>query len=192
MASGQGEMQGGAGDVQVEHRDEPGATSLQRGERMGGLAVPATPFNAISQMFDEIDRLFDAFGFGPSRMLPASPTQTRAGSSLKAFWSPQIEIAERDGKLRVCADLPGMRKEDLHVGIEKDTLTIQGERSESREENERFYRSERHYGSFHRSIPLPDGTDAGQVEARFTDGVLEITVPLPKRSEPQRRRIEVR
>lgn len=100
---------------------------------------------------------------------------------------------EKNGRLVTKIDLPGMKKEDVRVEVTDGHLTISGERkSEAEEKKENYYRCEREYGSFYRSVPLPDGVKLEDVKATFTDGVLEVSVPLPPQAEAaQPRRIEI-
>ena len=99
---------------------------------------------------------------------------------------------ERDNQLVVCVDLPGMKKDDIHVEITEDALIIQGERQhEFASTHEGYQRSERSYGSFYRTVPLPDGIDPEQMRASFQDGVLKVTVPLLQQQKRQSRRIEI-
>jgi HSP20 family protein len=172
-----------------------GASGLSRQESsypsLGGLGL----WNPLAL----IDRFFDDFlgyggGLGRSRSSSlSSPTRDLAGQSAgQGLWYPQVEVRERDGKLVVCADLPGARKEDVHVEIRDNALILQGERHQESEHNQGgFYRSERSYGHFQRVIPLPEGVNPEQAQANFKDGVLEITLPLPQRESPQGRRIEI-
>ena len=96
-------------------------------------------------------------------------------------------------RLVVRADLPGVNKDDVHVEVENGVLTISGERrNERNEERDGFYRSERSYGQFFRAIPLPDGVRADQCEAKFNEGVLEISLPIPKQEEHKAKRIQIR
>jgi HSP20 family protein len=140
-----------------------------------------SPFSLMNSFRTEMDRLFDDFGFGRGLSFP-----TFGGPSFD--WSPQTEVFERGNQLVVRADLPGLTKDDINVDIEGNNITIRGERKSEREENkEGIYRSERSYGSFFRSIPLPDGTDADKAKADFNNGVLEITMPLPARKSTGRR-----
>src|SRR5207245_93860 len=98
------------------------------------------------------------------------------------------EVFERNNQLVVRADLPGLTKDDINVDIDDDRITIRGERQSEHEEDEKgFYRSERSYGSFYRSVPLPQGVDAEQAKADFKNGVLEITMPLPAKKSSGRR-----
>ena len=108
-----------------------------------------------------------------------------------SMWLPQVEAFEREGKLIVRADLPGLTKDDINVDITDDAIKIRGERRQEKEENEEgYYRSERSYGSFYREIPLPSGVNREEANASFSNGVLEITMPAPAR-QPSSRRIEI-
>jgi HSP20 family protein len=104
---------------------------------------------------------------------------------------PQIEVFERENQFVIGADLPGVKKDDLNIEVTNDMLTISGERRDERDENREGYRhSERRYGRFYRSIPLPEGVTADNVQANYQHGVLEITMPKPQR-EQRGRRIEI-
>ena len=106
----------------------------------------------------------------------------------EASWTPAVEVRERDGQLVVSADLPGLNKDDIKVEVTGEGLVIQGERkSEHEEERGGVHRSERSYGSFYRSIPLPEGANIEQAKAQFNNGVLEVSVPIPKAQEKTRR-----
>src|SRR5690606_10460486 len=96
-------------------------------------------------------------------------------------------------QLRICVDLPGLTKDDVKVEVEDGALIVQGERREERSEGgeaQGFRRSERRYGSFHRTIPLPDYVDTGNAQAQMKDGVLEVTFPTTGRG--QGRRLEIK
>lgn len=156
------------------------------------------PFALMQRMAEDMDRLFEQFGLGRSA-LGIAPLANRAfGRDLAArggtdVWQPQIEVFQRGDQLVVRADVPGLKKEDLNVEIDEGVLTVSGERRDEHEERrEGFFSSERHYGSFQRSIPLPEGVDASQVQAAYTDGVLEVTLPAPKAEQRQARRIQIR
>lgn len=144
----------------------------------------SNPFSFMRRFGEEMDRLFEDFGFGG---LAASGL----GNLSPSGWSPQIEVFEREGKLVVRADLPGMTKDEVKVDLEDNAITIHGERNREHEENRGgYYRSERSYGSFHRTIPLPDGVNGEDAKATFRDGVLEIEMEAPKRSSGRRLEIE--
>jgi len=174
----------------------------------GGLtrrsSTPATgygansPFSLMRRMAEDMDRIFEDFGFGPSlgiAPLLAPPTaQGRGLSSVqRGAWAPQLETFRRGNNLVVRADLPGLRKEDVNVEIEDGMLTISGHRSEEEvEDRDDFYRSERSYGEFFRALSLPEGVTGDACEATFKDGVLEVSVPLPKQPERKARKVEVK
>ncbi len=151
------------------------------------------PFQLISRLSDEMDRLFEGFGMGS--MAPRSGqrgmTRQEGGQGLRQLWAPHIEVVERDGKLLIQADLPGVRKEDVSVQLEDDAIVIQGQRHQENTRNEPgFYHSERSYGSFYRIIPLPDGANVDDAQASFRDGVLHIELPMQQRQRG--RRLEIR
>ena len=163
--------------------------------RQGGPWVPrpsvATPFGMFRRFFDEVDQLFGEFGFRPMRA--ARDALAPAGRLLEGIWAPDVEVFEREGKLVVRADLPGLRREDVKVEIRDNELVLEGERREEHEERrEGFYQSEVSYGRFYRSIPLPEGVDSSDAAAKFRDGVLEIEMKLPERPQEKVRRVEIR
>jgi HSP20 family protein len=150
-----------------------------------------TPFTFMRRFSEEMDRLFEDFGFGRGLSTFGSGLD-RLGAFGSAAWSPQVEVFERDNQLVVRADLPGMTKDDVNVDITDDALIIRGERKSEREEDEEgYYRSERSYGSIYRRIPLPQGLNAEDAKADFRNGVLEIKMPAPQGLAQQRRRLEI-
>jgi len=149
------------------------------------------PYSMMRQLADEMDAMLDGFGLdhGPQARRrgfePATPLAA-------ATWLPPVEVEERDGKLLVRADLPGLKKEDVHLRLDDDVLTISGERRQEHEENRAgLYHSERSYGRFQRIIPLRGPVDADQVQATFRDGVLEVTMPAPVADTPRARQISI-
>jgi HSP20 family protein len=151
----------------------------------------------MRRISDEMDRLFENFGMGrssfPSQSSEGGLWDTGSyGEGATSMWSPHIEVCERNGKLQILADLPGMKRDDIHVRVEDDEVIIQGERHQQQSNNQSgYYRSERSYGSFYRTIPLPEGTNADSANATFRDGVLEIELDAP-RQQQRGRTLEVR
>ncbi len=102
-------------------------------------------------------------------------------------WMPAVDIFEKDDKFVVKAELPGMKEEDIDVSVVGDTLMIKGEKkTETEVKEENYYRCERAYGSFYRSVPLPSTVDADKIEASFEDGVLEVTLPKSAEIKPKK------
>jgi HSP20 family protein len=137
-----------------------------------------TPWRPFRNM-EEWDRQFDDF---------FSPAMWRWPNEKN--WVPSVDIFEKDDKFVVKAELPGMKEEDIDVSVVGDTLTVKGEKKTETEVNEEdYYRCERSYGNFYRSIPLPSTVDANKIEANYQDGVLEVT--LPKAAEVKPKKIAV-
>jgi HSP20 family protein len=102
-------------------------------------------------------------------------------------WVPAMDLVESDEHFVLKADLPGMTEDDVTIEIRDNALTISGERKAEHEERERgWYRVERSFGRFSRSLTLPDGVDADAVTASFDKGVLEVTIPKPEQRKPRR------
>ena len=138
-----------------------------------------TPWRSFGEIEDWERRLEDFFG----RPLLRLPVEEKG-------WMPAVDIFEKDDKFVVKAELPGMKEEDIDVSVVGDTLMIKGEKkTETEVKEENYYRCERAYGSFYRSVPLPSTVDADKIEANFEDGVLEVT--LPKSAEVKPKKIAV-
>lgn|SRR4051812_33947446 len=168
---------------------ESNKTSVQRRGEDIAERLAATPFTFMRRFSEEMDRLFGDVGFGGDWL---APVLGRAAELAPGLWSPQVEVFERDKQLVLRADLPGVSKEDVNVELSDEGITIEGERkSEHKEDREGYYRSERTYGKFYRRIPVPEGVDVDDAEASFDNGVLEISMPAPKREQRKRRRLEV-
>jgi HSP20 family protein len=98
-----------------------------------------------------------------------------------------MDLVESGDELVLRADLPGMTEDDVSIEIKDNVLTISGERrSENEEKGESFYRAERAFGSFSRSLTLPEGVSPDAVKASFDKGVLEVRVPKPEERKPHR------
>ena len=140
-----------------------------------------TPFATMRRFMEDMDRMFEEFG--GLRTTPFFQNQLgfpQLTEFEKGMWSPQIEVLRNEGELMVRADLPGMKLEDINLEIADGELNLSGERKEeSEEKKEGFYRSERSYGSFYRSIPLPEGVNAENATAKFENGVLEVKIAIP-------------
>ena len=123
----------------------------------------------------EFDRLFNTLFTGP-----------RNGGSPQR-WVPAMDLVEADEHFVLRADLPGLSEDDVSIEVQDNVLTISGSRQAEHERKEKgWYRLERSYGQFSRSLTLPDGVDADKVEANFDRGVLEVRVPKPEERKPRR------
>jgi len=170
-------------------QEQPQKKDMARSSQSGGLAqrgsydpfpfslrpggfFDTTPFTLMRRMTEEMDRVFGEFGVS-------------RGSA--AAWSPAIEVSEREGKYTVRAELPGLKPEDVKLEITNDALVLEGERKfEHDETNGGVHRTERRYGHFYRVIQLPEGTNAEEARAKFENGVVEVTVPVPQQRKGRR------
>jgi len=135
-----------------------------------------TPWRPFREMEEWERRFEDLLG----RPLWRLPVEERG-------WMPAVDIFEKADKFVVKAELPGIKEDDIHVSVVGDTLSIKGERkTETEIKEEDYYRSERSYGSFYRSIPLPSSVDTGKIEASFEDGVLEVALPKSAKVKPKK------
>jgi HSP20 family protein len=138
------------------------------------------PLRELGSLQNEMNRLFNT--------VFDTPSPSNAGTLRR--WMPAMDLVESGDHFVLRADLPGMSEEDVKIEFEDGTLTVSGERKAEREEKEEgYYRVERAFGSFSRTLTLPKGIDADAVSASFDRGVLEIRIPKPEESKP--RRIEI-
>lgn len=146
------------------------------------------PFGAMRRMHEDMDRMFaDVFG-GGGMMSGGQSAGTGGGLGV---WAPPIEVRQQGNDLVVCAELAGLKPEDVHVEVNEDALVIQGERqNQNTSDQGGVHRTERQYGRFYRAIPLPEGVNTEQAKAEFHNGVLEVTVPLPQQ-QSRRRQIPI-
>jgi HSP20 family protein len=154
--------------------------SLTRGYDPFGLSLlpgdlfRSSPGSLFRRMSEEMDRVFGEFGL-------------HRGGEGRGMWSPAIEVAQKEGNLVVRAELPGLKPEEVKLEISDDAIVMEGERKEEHEETRGGrHMSERRYGHFYRSIPLPEGASAEQARARFDNGVLEISVPVQETGNKRR------
>lgn len=107
-------------------------------------------------------------------------------------WTPAIDVKEKDGTYLVKADLPGLKKDDIHIELRNSVLTLRGERRDEHEEKkDGYHRVERTFGSFERSLRVPEGVTEKDIHAKYTDGVLELSIPAPAAKEPKAIEIKV-
>jgi len=132
-------------------------------------------FGRLSNLRDEIDRLFEA---------PLS--ELALASQVFSGWTPALDMHEDKDNIIVKAELPGMKKEDVDVSLHDGSLSISGERkAETKHENAEVYRTERFVGRFQRTVALPAPVAADKVKAVYKDGVLTITLPKTEEAKPK-------
>jgi len=137
------------------------------------------PDRSLNRLRDNINRVFDM-------TLPLDWGNRRDD----AQWQPTVDIYIKDGETVVHAELPGIKKEDISVDVKDNVLTIKGKRSSEEEiDEDGYYRKERRFGAFQRSIPLSEAIDPQQVKATYRDGVL--TVRMAQLEETGTRRIAI-
>src|SRR3954452_22647827 len=134
------------------------------------------PRREIDTLQSEFNRLFDSFLGNGGR------ADVRARR-----WVPAMDLVETDDHLVLRADLPGLSRDDVNIEVKDSVLTVSGERKAEQEERaDGYFRVERAFGSFSRSLSLPHGVDSSSIDANFTDGVLEVRVPKPEERKPHR------
>ena len=130
-------------------------------------------WNQLREMEEAQNRVTRFFGGFPNK-LGTGETHSLA----VADWSPEVDISQDEHEYLLKADLPEIKKDDLRVTVEDGILCVSGERKSEKEDQERkFHRVERSYGSFRRSFTLPEDTDSKKVTAEFRDGVLKVHLP---------------
>jgi HSP20 family protein len=135
------------------------------------------PLRELSSVQSEMNRLFDGL-FEPGRS--PVPSEMRR-------WIPPMDLLETEDSFVLRADLPGMTQEEVKIELEDNVLMLSGERRADHEKRqEGFYRLERAFGSFSRSLTLPQGVDPDGVTASFDRGVLEVRIPKPEQAKPRR------
>ena len=141
------------------------------------------PARELSSLQSEMNRLFNSFF--------DTPTPGGNGGGARR-WIPSMDLVETDEHFVLRADLPGLSEEDVSIELEDNVLTVAGERkAEHEEKKEGFYRMERSFGQFRRSLTLPEGVDADAIAATFDKGVLEVRIPKPEERKPRKVSIAV-
>jgi HSP20 family protein len=132
------------------------------------------PFREMTSLQGQVDRLVDSMWSGR-----------------RQSWVPAVDVFDEHDAVVLKAELAGMKPDDIQIEVEDNVLTIKGERAfNEKVDDERHYRVERRFGSFQRSLALPRGVKADEIQAAYEDGILEVRVPKVAAEPP--RRIEVR
>ena len=132
------------------------------------------PFREIASLQNDMSRLM-------STLFEGGNGQTTRN------WMPAVDVWETDNELVYAFDLPGVPQDKINVEFQDGALTVSAERERSQEvSDERFYRFERRYGTFTRTIALPQGISEDAIRAEYRDGVLELHVAKPEQPKPRR------
>lgn len=144
--------------------------------------APILRWNPLREIEDMQNRMAALFGPDPLRMIDPN----REEKLVTTDWIPAVDITEDDKEYLIKADLPEMKKEDVHVTFEDGVLTITGERKvEKEEKNRKYHRIEREHGRFLRSFTLPENADAAKIHAEFKEGVLLLRLPKNEKITPK-------
>ena len=136
-----------------------------------------TRWDPFSEMRTTMDRLFDEGFSRPWRLIPNS---TEYESTFP------IEVSETDDALEVKASLPGVNPDEVEITVANDVLSVKAAHQETKEDKKRdYYRREIRYGSFHRSLSLPVSVDSDKAEAKFENGILQLTLPKAEAVRPK-------
>jgi HSP20 family protein len=139
------------------------------------------PFRELAALQNEMGRWMNQLAGGVG---------TPAGNGQSSTWLPAVDVWETDTELVLSFDLPGIEEDKIAVELDDNVLTVTGERERTHERtNDRFYRFERRFGQFTRSVTLPAGVKEDEIKADFKDGVLEVRIPKPEEQKPKRIRI---
>lgn len=149
------------------------------------------PFESLRQ---EIDRLFDEFHpFSWRQPLSRALRQADLATGFEWPVAPAVDLVEKDGHYEITAELPGMDEKNVEVKVAGGMITIKGEKTEEKKEEKKDYHlSERRYGSFQRSFRVPEGVDADKIEATFSKGILNVTLPKSAEAVKNEKKIEIK
>jgi HSP20 family protein len=139
--------------------------------------IRRSPAGQLATLQSDMARMMNTF-FGSTPFAPGNGTSA---------WLPPVDITETEDALVLTFDLPGLKEEEIQVELDDNVLTVSGERQRKHEaKQDDYYRYERRFGSFSRSVALPSGVKDDQIEAKYDNGVLEIRVPKPEQYKPKR------
>mgnify|MGYP006292208315 CR=1 FL=1 len=158
-------------------------------------SVPARRGDRLSsfqELQNEMNRMFESFFGGRSMMEPWSGSSSSSSMMQRSGrFTPRIDVSENTESVNITAELPGMNKDDIELFADENGLTLKGEKHfEETQEDEGFYRNERSYGYFRRTVPFPVEVDTDNVDAKFEEGVLHVRVP--KTGESKGKRLEIK
>ena len=140
--------------------------------------------------FADMDTMFNRMLSGHFARWPRVSLGTEEGRKLE--WSPSADISETDKEYVIRAELPAVKKEDVHVTFEDGMITIKGERKQQKEDkNEKYHRVESFYGTFERTFSLPDNVDSDAIRCESKDGILTVHIPKTQNVKQKAKQISV-
>jgi HSP20 family protein len=171
-------------NVPVQQGTTSGTTTMTRPEQYGMRRWD--PLSLFDEMQQDMARFWN-------QMMPWSTWpmyEPMRSSGQMVTWRPSLDVFERDNQIVVKAELPGVKKEDIELEVDRGSLVIRGQRhAEHQVRQDQYYRTERSYGSFYRRLPLPEGVNADNIKANYNDGILEVRIPKPSEEQTQGRKI---
>ncbi|MBS0525661.1 MAG: Hsp20/alpha crystallin family protein [Proteobacteria bacterium] len=162
--------------------------------KVEGKSMTPAPWHPMETLRREVDRLFEDFGVPGLRRVRRSLLEDPFfRRPMPAGMSPAVDIVEKDKAYEVTADVPGFDEKNIEVKVVNGSLSIKGERQAEKEEKKKdYYLSEREFGSFERSFPLPEGVDREKIEATVKKGILTVTLPKTPEACTPAKKIEVK
>jgi HSP20 family protein len=143
--------------------------------------------NRLLDLRGQMDRLFEEFFDRPLDISPFAGDFSELGD-----FSPKMDLSETEKEITLSAELPGIEPEEIDISLDGSTLIIRGEKHAEKEDKDKhYYRLERSYGSFQRSIPLPAEVDESKIEATLKKGLLEVRMPKTKEAQERKKSIPI-
>jgi len=164
-------------------------------ETKSSAVAPARNWRPFESLRHEVDRLFDTFDTGFSRMPfgRALFDYSPFGRADLSFSAPAVDIAEKENEYEIAAELPGIDEKDIEIKLSNGGLVIKGEKKDEKEEKRKdYFLSERRYGAFERYFALPEGVDTGKISATFKKGVLTVNLPKTVEAKQQEKKIAIK
>lgn len=144
----------------------------------------ANPFSELESIQNEMNRMFN---FSLGRYFDQDSTL------LGSHWAPAIDVFDSQDSILVKAEIPGLKKDEIDVSIQDNTLIIKGEKKQENEVKEGNYcKTERYYGSFYRAVALPSSVDTEKTTANYKEGVLELTLTKKEEAKPKQIKVDVK
>jgi len=160
-------------------------------QRRSGRDTGFSAYHPVSQIHQEIDRMFDNFYRGVGR--PSFDFEGPFSRMAEGILKPTLDVSAGEKEYAITVEVPGVDEKDIQIELVNDTLNIRGEKKQEKEEKEKdYYRMERSYGSFHRVLSLPEDADQEKINAVFKNGVMKISIPRKALPKTETKKIEIK